>query len=111
MIEERLQADENRQVQVALCLDAASYDWYRSAISFLYKKTGLTMPVLMAGNLTKYLKGSKRINLAAKQTLGLKIVEGKAEMRPQIYSKLAQILFESEKIEHIVYAHTFLLVT
>ena len=108
MIEEQqLHADENGQVQVALRLDAASYDGYRSAISFLYKETGLTMPVIMAEKLTKYLKGSKRINLAAKQTLRLKIVEGKAEMRPQVYSKRAQILFESEKIEHI-FAHTFL---
>ena len=43
MIEEQLHADENGQVQVALRLDAASYDGYRSAISFLYKETGLTM--------------------------------------------------------------------
>ena len=76
-----------------LHLDAASSDGFRSAISFLYKETGLAIPTV-----TQYLKGSKKINLAEKQTLGLKIVEGKAEMKPDVYSKVVQILFESKKM-------------
>lgn len=53
-----------------------------------------------------YIKGSERINLAAKQTLGLKIVEGKCHMTAIVYEKLAQILFESDEPEHI-FAHCF----
>ena len=99
--------DENGQVAVAIRLEATSYEGYRSALAFLYNQTGVAMPKTMADNFSLYIKGSKRINLAAKQTLGLKIVEGKKHMTPDVYSKLAQVLFESDKVEHI-FAHTFL---
>ncbi|GFH59857.1 hypothetical protein CTEN210_16333 [Chaetoceros tenuissimus] len=56
--------------------------------------------------LARYIKGSARINLAAKTILGLKIVEGKSHMTLPVYELIAKKLFQSEKPEHIM-AHTF----
>jgi len=61
----------------------------------------------MATDFGRYIKGSKRINLAAKQTLGLKITEGKSHMTVPVYEKACEIFFESSKPEH-VFAHAFL---
>lgn len=99
--------DENGKVKVAIRLEATTYDGYRSAISFLYRESGVTMPNELSEGFTIYIKGSRRINLAAKQTLGLKITEGKRHMTPEVYKFLAKTLFESPKPEH-VFAHTFL---
>jgi hypothetical protein len=96
----------NGEVKVAVRLEAATYDGFRSAISHLYRESGVKMPDDMVNNLSRYIKGSKRINLAAKQTLGLKITEGKSHMTVPVYEMLCKIMFESEKPEH-VFAHTF----
>jgi hypothetical protein len=64
------------------------------------------MPDEMINCFSRYIKGSKRINLAAKQTLGLKILEGKSHMTVAVYEFLCKAMFESKKPEHI-FAHTF----
>jgi hypothetical protein len=46
------------------------------------------------------------MNRLAKQTLGLKIVEGKKHMTLSVYKAIASILFESCELEHI-FAHLF----
>jgi hypothetical protein len=102
-----MNADENGQVRVAVRLEASTYDGFRSAISFLYKESGVQMRDSMVTNFGRYIKGSKRINLAAKQTLGLKITEGKSHMTVPVYEKACEIFFESSKPEH-VFAHAFL---
>jgi hypothetical protein len=101
-----IEPNENGEVKVAVRLEASTYDSFRSAISHLYKESGVKMPGEMVNNLSRYIKGSKRINLATKQTLGLKITEGKSHMSVPVYEMLCKIMFESEKPEH-VFAHAF----
>ena len=100
------QADDNGEVPVNIRLEISSYDGFRSAISYLYTETGVKMNEDMKLRLARYIKGSARINLAAKTILGLKIVEGKAHMTLPVYELIAKKLFESKKPEHIM-AHTF----
>lgn len=103
---ETIQPDQNGQVKVKVRLEATTYDGFRSAVAYLYKTTGVQVPQELTDSLQLYIKGSKRLNLAAKQTLGLKIMEGKRHMTPVVFEKFAQILFESPKPEH-VFAHCF----
>ena len=100
------EADDNGEVPVNIRLEISSYDGFRSAISYLYTETGVEMNQDMKLRLARYIKGSARINLAAKTILGLKIVEGKAHMTLPVYELIAKKLFQSNKPEHIM-AHTF----
>ena len=99
-------ADADGQVRVAVCLEASTYDGFRSAINHLYRESNVKMPDEMVNCFSRYIKGSKRINLAAKQTLGLKISEGKLHMTVPVYEFLCKTMFDSKKPEHI-FAHTF----
>lgn len=99
-------ADEDGKVNILIRVEVATYDMVRSAISHLYTESGLEMPTFMSKGFSRYIKGSRRINLAAKQTLGLKIVEGKDAMSVEAYELIAKHLFHSGKTEHI-FTHTF----
>lgn len=98
--------DNDGQVRVAVRLEASTYDGFRSAICHLYRESNVKMPDEMTNCFSRYIKGSKRINLAAKQTLGLKISEGKSHMTVAVYEFLCKTMFQSRKPEH-VFAHTF----
>jgi hypothetical protein len=100
------EVDEDGQVNVMIRLEASTYEGIRSAIAFLYRESGVTMPENMNSSLALYIKGSRRMNRLAKQTLGLKIVEGKKHMTLSVYKTIASILFESCELEHI-FAHLF----
>mmetsp|Transcript_20744 Transcript_20744/g.31523 ORF Transcript_20744/g.31523 Transcript_20744/m.31523 type:complete len:642 (-) Transcript_20744:310-2235(-) len=101
-----IEPDENGQVKVALRLEATFYDGYRSAISHLFKESGVLMSEEMKLNFSRYIRGSARTNKAAKQTLGLKVKEGKSHMTVEVYELIARLMFESDKKEHI-FAHAF----
>lgn len=79
-LEQPLNGDENGVVNVAIRLESSCYEGHRSAIAFLYTVCGSVMPQELSVALSRYIKGSNRINLAAKQTLGLSFQEGKSEM-------------------------------
>lgn len=98
--------DANSQVIVAVRLEGSTYDGFRSAICHLYRESNVSMPDEFATSFSRYIKGSKRINLAAKQTLGLKITEGKSHMTIPVYEFICKTMFESAKPEH-VFAHAF----
>jgi hypothetical protein len=100
------EVDEDGQVNVMIRLEASTYEGIRSAIAFLYRESGVPMPENMNSSLALYIKGSRRMNRLAKQTLGLKIVEGKKHMTLSVYKTIASILFESCELEHI-FAHLF----
>ena len=101
-----IEPDENGQVKVALRLEASFYDGYRSAISHLFKESGVLMSEEMKLNFSRYIRGSTRTNKAAKQTLGLKVKEGKLHMTVEVYETIARLMFESDKREHM-FAHAF----
>jgi hypothetical protein len=98
--------DENGDVRVAIRLDPATYEGIRSAVAYLYRESGVLMPEEMNSRLSVYIKGSRRMNLLAKQMLGLKLSEGKKHMTKKVYRYLAQVLFESEDPAHI-FGHLF----
>ena len=58
--------------------------------------------------LTKYKQGPKRAGIKQKNLLGIAVVEGKKPLPFQAYMYLAQILFESNRPEHVA-THTFLI--
>ena len=58
-------------------------------------------------NFTAYKKSVRRIGVTEKTAIGVSTAEGKLPLPFAVYKFLAQILFESEKPEHIA-AHTFL---
>lgn len=111
MIEDRLidqNIDVNGEVRVLIRQDSATYDGIRSSIAFLYRESGVLMPPEMDSSLCLYIKGSKRLNLLAKQTLGLKICEGKKHMKVETFRRIAKIMFQSADPSY-VFAHLFFL--
>jgi len=100
--------DENGEVRVMIRQESSTYEGIRSAIAFLYRESGVIIPPKMDSSLSLYIKGSKRINLLAKQTLGLKISEGKKHMKVDTFRRIAKIMFQSEDPSY-VFAHLFFL--
>lgn len=92
--------DANGEVQVAIRLETSTYEAIRSSIANIYRESGVTMPEEMNSSLSVYIKGSRRINW-------LRLSEGKKHMTKIIYSKIAQILFESDDTQKILFAHLF----
>jgi len=109
-VEEALQqlphGDENGMINVAIRLESSCYEGHRSAIAYLYTVCGSIMPQELSVSLSRYIKGSNRINLAAKQTLGLSFQEGKSEMTIPVYEYVCKELFRSEDPKHIL-THVF----
>ena len=101
-------SDENGEVRVMIRQEASTYEGIRSSIAYLYRESGVTMPPAMETSLSLYIKGSKRINLLAKQTLGLRICEGKKHMKLDTFRRIAKIMFQSDDSSYI-FAHLFLL--
>lgn len=101
-------ADAENQVRVAVRLGDSSYSAVQSAISFLYRQSGIERTEEIKGGVSLYCKGSKRKGRKLKQDLGLEISEGKKAMSKNVYSFLAQKMFHSREAEHI-FAHLFLL--
>ena len=101
-------ADAENQVRVAVRLGDSSYSAVQSAISFLYRQSGIERSEEVKGGVSLYCKGSKRKGRKLKQDLGLEITEGKKAMSKNVYSSLAKKMFYSRDAEHI-FAHLFLL--
>jgi len=95
------------EVDVLVRMSESTYGSIQSAISFLYRETGIKAPDDLSGDLSRYMKGSKRVGKSAKQSLGLSLDEGKKPMSKNVYSKLCEWLFQSNDKEHI-FAHLFL---
>jgi hypothetical protein len=100
--------DDNGEVRVMIRQEASTYDGIRASIAYLYRESGVLMTTKMDSSLSLYIKGSKRINLLAKQTLGLKICEGKKHMKVDTFRRIATIMFQSEEPSY-VFAHLFFL--
>ena len=93
-------------------LTTSAYDGARSALAHLFKESGIDQDVNKSTkhlwkNFTAYKKGVRRIGVTEKMAIGVSTAEGKLPLPFAAYKFLAQILFESEKPEHIA-AHTFL---
>ena len=95
---------------VVIRLSPNTYDGVCSALSHLYIECGLNKLELspeLWRNLSMYKKGSRRVSATEKKEHGLKILEGKSPLSFPAYKFLCEILFKSEKLEHVA-AHTFL---
>jgi hypothetical protein len=86
---------------------ASQYDGIRSALSSLYTTARVMMPKQMKKELSTFIAGLERTGLHEKQSLGLKLAEGKKPISQKAYELLAKALFESGKKEDI-FAHLFL---
>ena len=106
MILDESEIEENGEIHVAVRQEFTTYDGIRSAIAHLYTATNNEMNSSLKKALGLYVRGSKRLNLMAKQMLGLDLTEGKRGMDEKVYRRLCQILFQSDKAEH-VFAHLF----
>lgn len=107
-----MQTDEaasttDEKVEVIIPLSTSAYTQIQSSISFLFRECKMSMPQELRNNLSKYIKGSKRMGRKMKQSLALKISEGKKAMTRSVYSFLCRLLMESNKKEHL-FAHLFL---
>lgn len=100
---------DNNQIR----LSASSFESGCSALSYLFSESGIAKDVNettkeLWRELTSYKSGNKKASLKEKSQLGISIVEGKKPLPLKAYMYLAQILFESDKPEHVA-AHTFLI--
>ena len=68
------------QVKVAIRLGDSSYSAVQSAVSFLYRQSGIDRSEEIKEGVSLYCKGSKRKGRKLKQDLGLEISEGKKAM-------------------------------
>ena len=99
---------EGDKVRVKVYQSFSQYSGIRNAIAWVYTLTRVgEMP--FKSELRLYLKGAARYIAAAKQHLGLKITEGKDEMKQAVYELIAEHLFKSGKREDILYHLIFLL--
>mmetsp|Transcript_21038 Transcript_21038/g.25871 ORF Transcript_21038/g.25871 Transcript_21038/m.25871 type:complete len:633 (+) Transcript_21038:146-2044(+) len=98
--------NSDNEVLVKIRQEYTTYEGIRSIVAHMHRESGLVVPQDLDAMMAVYVKGSRRLNLLAKQTLGLKISEGKEHMTFEVYSKIARILFESGQPEHI-FAHLF----
>ena len=57
-------------------------------------------------SMSLYIKCSKRLNVMAKQMLGLDLSERKKPMSREVYKRICEILFRSSKPEHL-FGHLF----
>jgi len=97
----------NGKLRVIVYQSESAYNGLRSAVAWVYKLARMEMP--FANNIGIYINGLKRNIAAAKQHLGLKITEGKAQMTEDAYELIAEHLFKSGKKEDILYHLIFLL--
>jgi len=100
-------ADDSTKVKVTLPLSASAYNAIHSAVTFLCRECKIEIPPDMKRSLAKYVKGRKRLTVRMKQSLALKISEGKRAMTCNVYNFIAKLLFNSSSREHI-FAHLFL---
>ena len=101
------QVNIDGMVDVSIRLGDSSYSAVQSAISFLFRQSGVERSEAVKGGVSLYCKGSKRKGRKIKQDLGLEISEGKKHMTKAVYSYLADKFFNSKEPEHI-FAHLFL---
>lgn len=101
------QVNIDGMVDVSIRLGDSSYSAVQSAISFLFRQSGVERSEAVKGGVSLYCKGSKRKGRKIKQDLGLEISEGKKHMTKAVYSYLAKKFFNSKEPEHI-FAHLFL---
>ena len=81
--------DAANQMKVAARLGDSSYSTVQSAVSFLFRQSGVEQSAEVNGGVSLYCKRSKRKGRKLKQDLGLEITEGKKPMSKEVYSFLA----------------------
>jgi len=102
-------ADQPLQQQKVIVRQSKSaYTSVQSAVSFLYRSSGVQRGAAMKTRVATYISGVTRRGMQQKQSLGLKIVEGKKPMKKECYSKLAELFFKSDDRE-CIFAHLFLI--
>ena len=95
---------------VEVRLNSSAYDSACSALSHLYTESGLDKSTVNPGlwlKLSSYKKCSRRMLANQKKKFGLKLTERKKPLSFQVYKKLCEILFKSNKNSDIP-AQTFL---
>jgi hypothetical protein len=97
---------ETEKVEVLIPLSMSTYTNIRSSVAFLYRECKVPMPQDMTNSLSKYMKGTKRMSRKMKQTLSLKISEGKKVMTREVYYFISRLFMESSRKEH-VFSHVF----
>ena len=95
------------RVNLRLYQSTLQYSGIRSAIAYLYKLVGVERSIAFIADMAKFMGGMKRVVQAAKQHLGLKLLEGKVPMPLEVYEKVARQLFCSREKEDI-FCHLFL---
>ena len=95
------------KVRVKVYQSESQYSGIRNALAYVYTSARVPMP--FRSELGIYLKGVGRYIAAAKQHLGLKLTEGKDEMKQEVSEMIAEHLFKSDKQEDILYHLIFLL--
>lgn len=99
--------EETGKVRLKIHQSTSTYSAIRSSVAYLYKLAGVERSTKFVADMAKFMGGMKRVAQAAKQHLGLKIVEGKLAMPFEVYVRAAKKLFLSGEKED-VFAHLFL---
>ncbi len=95
------------KMRVKVFQSESQYSGIRSALAYVYTTARVSMP--FASELGIYIKGVSRYIAAAKQHLGLKLTEGKDEMKQEVFEMIAEHLFRSKNQRDILYHLIFLL--
>jgi len=97
-----------RKVPIQVYQSDSQFSAIRSAVGYVYKSARVPMPREMASEMSIFINGMKRTVSAAKETLGLKIGEGKDALPIEGYDLLSKALFYSQD-KRDIFNHTFFL--
>lgn len=92
----RMQTTADGKVRLQIYQSGSQFSAIRSAIGYVYKSARVSQPEEMTKELGLFIKGMSRVIAAAKNHLGLKIIEGKDAMTFEAYELLAKTLFYSK---------------
>lgn len=106
-ITDEMQTGPSRKVTLQVYQSNSQFSAIRSAIGYVYKSARVPMPEDMASEISIFINGMKRTVTAAKETLGLKIGEGKDALKFEGYDYTAKKLFFSRD-KRDIFNHLFL---
>ena len=81
--------DDEEVVDALLSQSVSSYEAVQSALSFLYKRAGVTRSQAFQNSMAQFLAGARRTIQKEKQELAQKITEGKEPMSSEVYEYIA----------------------
>ena len=106
-ITDEMQTGPSRKVRLRVYQSESQFSAIRSAVGYVYKSARVPMPEEMASEMAIFIQGMKRTVTSAKETLGLKIGEGKDALKFEGYDYTAKKLFFSRD-KRDVFNHLFL---